>query len=108
MIPGDGDGIEFGHVFGRIGENVGYDLHGFCRRVNVSVPHHKLLQNVVLNGAGEIGLVGALLLARDDKHGQDRQNSAVHRHRSGDFGERDALDSGYASGMVVDSLHPIN
>ncbi len=55
VIAGDGDGVELRHLLAGIGEDVRDDAHGGGGRIDVGVPHHELFQDVVLDGAGELG-----------------------------------------------------
>src|SRR5207253_5897478 len=43
--------------------------------------YHELLQDVVLDGPGELGARHALLLAGHDEARQHGEHGAVHRHR---------------------------
>ena len=81
VIAGDRDGVELRHLLRRVGEDVGDDAHRGIGRIDVGVAHHELFEDVVLNGARQLGRRHALLLARDDEQRQDRQHRAVHGHR---------------------------
>ena len=61
-------------------------------RVDVGVAHHELLQNVVLNGSGQLGLRHPLLLSGHDITGKHRQDRTVHGHGHTHFVERDAVE----------------
>ncbi len=56
------------------------------------VADHELLEDVVLDRAGELHLGHALFLAGDDIESHDRQYGAVHRHRHADLVERDSVE----------------
>ena len=73
-------------------EDVGDDLHRGLRRVDVGVADHELLEDVVLDGPGELVRRHALLLGGDDVERQHRQHGAVHRHRHRHLAERDAVE----------------
>ena len=45
---------------GCVGENVSNDSHGEFRRVDVGIANHELLQDVILNGAGQLLLTHTL------------------------------------------------
>ena len=92
VVARDGDAVELRHVLRRVLEDVADDAHGHLRRVDVGVAHHEFFQDVVLNRARHDLLVDALLLARDDEEGEDRQHGAVHRHGDGHLVERDARE----------------
>ena len=81
VIAGDGDGVELRHLLRREGEDVGDDAHGGIGRIDVGVANHELFEDVVLDGARQLGRRDALLLARDDEQRQHRQHRAVHGHR---------------------------
>ena len=57
------------------------DPRGGEERIDVSVSNHKLLQNIVLNGARETMPGNSLALSCDDVAGEDREHRAIHRHR---------------------------
>ncbi len=90
VVAGDRDRVELRHVGRGIGEDVRDDPHRPGRRVDVGVADHELLEDVVLDRAGELLGRHALLLGRDDVEGEDRQHRAVHRHRHGHLVEGDA------------------
>ena len=56
----------------RVLDDVGHDPHARLGRVDVGVADHELLEDVVLDGPAELGLVDALLLAGHDEDGQAR------------------------------------
>ena len=92
MVAGNGDGVELGHVLGRVFEDVGDNPHGEFGRVDVGVAHHELLEDVVLYRAGHLVETDALFEPRDDVEGQYREHGAVHRHRYGHLVERNAVE----------------
>ena len=91
VIAGDRDGVELRHLVGGVFDDVGDDLHGGLGRIDIGVPHHEFLEDVVLDGAGQFGAVHTLLFARDDETGKDRNDCAVHRHGNADFFQRDTI-----------------
>ena len=72
-----------------------------ARGVDVGVADHELLEDVVLDRAGELLGRHALLLGGHDVEGEDRQHRAVHRHRHRHLVERDA---GEQRAHVVDRI----
>ena len=54
VIAADGDGVPFGQLAGGPGEQVGDDAHGRARRIDVGAARDVFLQDVVLDGAGEL------------------------------------------------------
>ena len=92
VIAGDGNGVELWHPSRCVGEDVGDDAHGRLGRVDIGVAHHELFENVVLDGAAELLRGHALLLARHDVEGHDRQHRPVHRHGDGHLIQRNARE----------------
>ena len=80
VVAGHADAVEARHFACRVGKDVAHDAHGWLRRVNVGVAHHVFLQNVILDGAGQLPVGHALFFGGDDVEGHDRQDRAVHRH----------------------------
>ena len=90
-----------------MGKNIGDDAHRIRGRIDVGVAHHEFLQNIVLNGARQLGLRHALFLGGDDverQHGQDR---AIHGHGHAHLVERDAREQGahVENGIDGDASH---
>jgi hypothetical protein len=52
VVAGDRDRVELRHLLRGVGEDVGDDLHRGRGRIDVGVPHHELLEDVVLDRAG--------------------------------------------------------
>ena len=96
------DAVELRHVLRGVGEDVPDDAHRGLGRVDVRVADHELLQDVVLDRAGQDGLVHALLLRGQDVEGQDGQHGAVHRHGDGHLVQRDAGEQDF---HVQDGVH---
>ncbi len=92
MVAGNADAVPLRHVLRRIREDVGDDLHRRQRRIDVGVADHELLEDVVLDGPGQLRRLHALLLGGDDIERQDRQDRSVHGHRHGHFVERDPVE----------------
>ena len=91
VIAGNGDRVELRHLVRGILDNVGDDPHRGLGRIDIGVPHHEFLEDIVLNGAGQNRFIVALLLAGHDETGQHRDHGAVHRHRHRNLVERDAV-----------------
>ena len=92
VIAGDRDRIELRHALGGVSEDVGNDPHRRGGRIDEGVPHHEFLEDVVLDGAGQLFRRHALFLARHDVERHDRQHRAVHGHRHGHLVQRDAVE----------------
>ncbi len=92
MIAGDRDRIEFRHPLRGEGEDVGDDPQRWRRRINVRVADHELLEDVVLDRAGELFRRHALFLGGDDVERKHRQHGAVHGHRYRHAIERDTRE----------------
>ncbi len=83
MVAGNGNAVELGHVFRRVLEDIADDAHGHFRRIDIGVAHHKFLQDIVLNRAGQDFLIHALFDTGLDEEGENRQYGAVHGHGYG-------------------------
>ena len=105
VITRHADAVEFRHLLGRVGKDVGHDAHRGLGRINVGVPHHVFLEDVVLDGAVELVRRNALLLGSHDVKCHDRNNRAVHRHGDGHLVQRDAIEECLHVEDGVDS-HP--
>ena len=81
VITRNGDGVELRHLLRSELEDVGNNLHGEGRRINIGVTHHELLQNVVLNGSGHHVEGGSLLQTGHDVEGHDGKHGTIHCHR---------------------------
>ena len=91
VVAADRDRVELRHVLRRVLDDVGHDSHAGFGRVDVRVPNHELLQDVVLNGSGEVLLGDALLFSGHHETRQDREHRPVHRHRHRDVGKRNRI-----------------
>jgi hypothetical protein len=59
-------------------KDVGDDFHRRLGRVNVSVAHHKLLQNVVLNCARQLGQLGTLRISTNCASSANSQQKIIY------------------------------
>ena len=91
MVAGDGDGVEFRHLIGRVFNDIRDDAHRRLWWIDVRVPHHELFEDVILDRPAEERTIHALFLARHDEGGENRNNCAVHRHGNTDFFERNTI-----------------
>ena len=64
-------------------EDVGDNLHGERRRIDIGVAHHELLQDIVLDGSCHLFQLGTLLQTGIDIESQHGQNGTVHGHGDG-------------------------
>ena len=94
VIARDGDAVELRHLLRGVLEDVGNDLHGECRGIDVGVAHHELLQNIVLDGTCHLLELGALLQTSVDVEGQHGQHTAIHGHGDGHLVERNTCKEG--------------
>ncbi len=92
VVAGDRDRVELRHPPGGEPEDVGDDPHRRGRRVDVGVADHELLEDVVLDGPGQLLARHPLLLGRDDVEGEHRQHGAVHGHGHAHPVERDPVE----------------
>ena len=102
VVAGDADAVELGHLFGGVGEDVADDADGGVGGVDVGVADHELFEDVVLDGAGELVVLDALLFAGDDEVGKDGQDGAVHGHGDGHLVEGDTVEEDVHVGHGVD------
>ena len=80
VVAGDGDRIELRHPGAGVAEDVGDDPHRRLGRIDVGVADHELLEDVVLDGPGQLLRRHALLLGGHHVQREDRQHRTVHRH----------------------------
>ena len=92
VIAGDGNRIELRHLRRRIGDDIGDDPHRRAGRVDVGIADHELLQDVVLDGPGDLLGRHPLLLGGDDEGRQHRQHGAVHGHGDAHLVQRNARE----------------
>ena len=92
VVAGDRDRVEPRHVLRGVLDDVRNDPHRRLGRIDVGVAHHELFEDVVLDGAVELGLLDALFFTGDDERREHGQHRAVHRHRHGHLVEGDAVE----------------
>jgi hypothetical protein len=95
VIAGDGDGVPFGEMVAAPGENVGDDAHGGADGIDVGAASDVFLEDVVLDGAGNFGEVGALFFGDGDVEGEEDGGGGVDGHGGGDFFEGDAVEKSF-------------
>ena len=91
VIAGNGNRIEFRHVLRGKGKNVGNDPHRGFGRIDIGVAHHKFFKNVVLDGAGKLGVFNPLFLGGSNIQRHHRQHRAVHGHGNRHLIQRNAI-----------------
>ena len=95
VIATDRNRVEFRH-FGRgITDDVRHNPHARLRRIDVSVPDHEFLQDVVLDRARKLFRRDTLTLACNDIKRQHRDHSSVHRHADAHRVERDLIEQDF-------------
>ncbi len=87
VIAADIDGVVASHVARAIHDGVTHDAHARADRVDPLLLGRVLLQDVVLNGAGEFIEVVALLLRQRHVHRQQDPGARVDRHGDADLFE---------------------
>ena len=92
VVAGNRNRVELWHFIRRVIDDVGNDAHAWRRWIDVGVADHELFENVVLNGSGKKCPIDALLFTCDNKHGEDRNDGAIHGHRHAHLIERDFLE----------------
>ena len=102
VVAGDGDAVEFGHVFGGVFEDVGNNLHRGQRRIDIGVAHHKLLQDIILDGTLQLFLRHSLLFGGNDIESQNGQHGTIHGHRHGHLAQVDLVEENL---HVEDAVH---
>ncbi len=73
-----------GHLVGAVAEEVGDDAHGGARREDVGAARDVFLEDVVLDGAGELADVRALLFGDGEVEREQDGGGGVDGHRGGD------------------------
>ena len=84
--------FHFGTSVGAEREDVGDEPHRRPRREDVFLLRDEFLEDVVLDRAGDLLPVGALLLGHHQVHREDHRRRRVDRHRRGDVAELNAVE----------------
>src|SRR3984957_4328491 len=84
--------IPVGKLLAAPRKNIGDDAHGRAKRIDVSAASDVLLENVVLDSAGETLKICALLFGDCDVEGEKNRGGGIDGHRGGDVLERDAVE----------------
>src|SRR5208282_3162602 len=87
MVAGDGDGVEARRKLRSELESVNHQAHRGRGWINVFLLRDVFLENVVLDGAGDLPPVGALLFSHDQVHGPENAGWRIDGHRGGDVFE---------------------
>ena len=92
VVTRNGNRVEFRHIFRGVLENISNDFHREFWRIDVGVAHHKLFQNIVLNGTSHLFEFSALFESGVDVECQDGQHGTIHGHRHRHFVQRNAVE----------------
>ena len=102
VVATDGNGVELGHVLCRILKHICDDAHRLLGRINVSIAHHELLEDVVLDGATQLLRRHTLFFSRHDVKGHDGDDRAIHGHRNRHVGQGDLIEKDFHVLYAVD------
>ena len=72
-------------------KNIGNDPHGRYGRINVGIPHHEFLQDIILDGPGSVLPSDSLLFGSNNIKCQDRKYRTVHGHGNRHFIQGDLV-----------------
>ncbi len=92
VIARNRNAVEFRHVGRSICDDVRNDPHARFGRIDIGVADHELLEDVVLDGPGQLVLGDALPFGGNNVEGQHGDDRAVHRHRYAHRVERDLVE----------------
>ena len=81
VITRDRDRVELRHLLRSILKYIRNNFHRECRRIDISITHHELFQDIVLNSSRHFFKLSALLQSGVDIERHDRQYGTVHSHR---------------------------
>ena len=92
MVAGNGDTVELRHVLGCIRKDIADNAHGRSWRINISITHHELFQDIILDCTSHNLFIYALFFTSQDVERHYWQYGAVHGHGyrhliKGDTGE---------------------
>ena len=102
VVAADGDSVPFGYLAGRPGEQVRDDAHGRARRVDIGAARNVFLQDVILDGSGDLGQIGALVARHQDIEAQQYRGRGIDGHRRGDAGQADVFKKPLHVGQRAD------
>ena len=92
VVAADADGVPARHLRPAEGEDVGDEAHRRRRRIDVRAARDVLLEDVVLDRAGERAARDAALVGDRDVERQQRRRRGVDGHRRRDLAERQAVE----------------
>ena len=92
VVTGDRDRVELRHLLRSIFENIGYDLHGECRRINISITHHEFFQDVILDSTCHFFQFSTLFQTGIDIECQNWKNSTIHSHGHRHLVQRNTIE----------------
>ena len=95
VIAADRDRIEARRVLGAELDRVGDQAHRRLGRIDVFLLRDVFLEDVVLQRAGDLAPVRALLFGDREIHGPDRRGRRIDGHRNGDVGERNLVEESF-------------
>src|SRR5208283_964369 len=84
--------VEAGREFRAELEGIDDQAHARSGRIDVFLLRDVLLEDVVLNGAGNFLPVGTLLFGNDQVHRPEHASGRIDGHRGGDFFQIDAVE----------------
>jgi len=102
VIAGNADAVELGHVLAGVGKDVRDDAHGGFGRIDIGVAHHVFFEDVVLDGAGKLFRLDALLFGGHDIEGHDGDHGAVHGHGDAHLVQGDMIEEDL---HIEDGIH---
>ncbi len=103
VVTADGNGVEARGELGAELEGVNHQAHARRRGIDVLLLRDVLLENVVLDGAGNLLPVGALFFRHHQVHGPEHAGGGVDGHRDGGLFEIDAVEQDFHVLQRVDS-----
>ena len=95
MITGNRNRIKLRHILGSILENISDNFHREFRRVNISITHHKLFQNIILNRTRQLVQSSPLFQTGNNIECQNREYRTVHSHRYRHFVQRNLVEQDF-------------
>ena len=102
MVSGNTDAVEPRHMFTGKFKNICHNLHGRSWWIDIGVPHHKFLQNIVLDGSRKLFHRNTLLQTSNNIKGHNWDYSPVHGHGNGHFVQRNVVEQDF---HVLDGIY---